>query len=284
LKVKTEADNQPPKLLEVNIQNQNSIEIKFDESLDATTATEIHNYQLTNGVAIKSVSLAQDGKTVQLKTGPHQAGEQYTLTIGTLRDRARRPNEIQNYQIDYQFSLKFEDKFDFDNLNSYIWKHVWEEGGIGSHKYDTAGKRLMVKTGDNVGESFSHALPESDRGNFKIDFQPLRNYPTGGRFILKLKQADDSYYQLEKKHGYGVGSIKKVVRGFTVDSTACRYEFQQGQHYRVNINFSPEAMLMIGFNETLKIENNNYPIKVREFEIQLLQQDAYFDNIYFEGR
>lgn len=284
LTIKTESDNAPPKLVGVNIQNLNAVDIEFDEPLDEQTASEIHNFQLTNGVAIKSVSLDKDGRIVQLKTTAHQRSEQYRLTIQKLRDRALQPNEIQNYQIEYQFLLKFEDKFDFDNLNSYIWKNIWEEGGVGNYKYDAAGKRLMITTGDDVGEAFSHTLPESDRGTFQIDFQPIQNYPAGGRLVLKLKQTDDTFYQIEKTYGYGAGYIKKVIRGLTVDSTSSRTEFQQGQKYEVKVSFSPETMLLVGFDETVKIENNNHPINVKQFEIQLLQQDAYFDNIYYESR
>ena len=43
-------------------------------------------------------------------------------------------------------------------------------------------------------------------------------------------------------------------------------------------------MILTGFNEMIKFEKNNHPINVKKFEIELLQQDAYFDNIYYESR
>lgn len=282
--IKTEKDDRPPKLLAMNIQNAGALELQFDEPLDLSSALQLDNYQLSDDIAIESVSIDPDGKTVHLKTGAHKKGKQYTLTIGTLRDRAKQPNELQNYQIEYRFLLKFEDQFDFDNLNAYIWKNIWEEGGTGSFKFDAVGKRLLVTTGDDVGESFSRPLPESSGGDFQLDFQPIQNYPEGGRIVLKLKQSEDTFYQIENTHGYGPGFIKKVVSGFTVDSTACSQEFQQGQKYRIQVSFSPGETNLNGFKETVKIEKNNAPILVKEFEIQLLQQDAYFDNIYYESR
>ena len=282
--VQTELDNTPPRLVELKIVSGNELELKFSEPIDASLASSSENYTLSGGMAIKSVSLSQDGKRVSLNTTPHQKGEKYALSIHTVRDRARMPNAIENYEYEYVFSLKFEDRFDFDNLNSYLWKHIWEEGGIGRHSYDAAGKRLKVTTGDDIGESFARALPELDRGIFKIDFHPLKNYPTGGRFILKLKQDEHTYYQVEKTHGYGPGYVKKVIRGMTVDSTACSNEFQHGKYYQTTLKFSPGLVSFSGFSETTKIDNNNYPIQVNQFEVQLLQQDAYFDNIYFESR
>lgn len=284
LSIKTELDNTPPKLVGVAIIAENLIDLKFSEPLDEKLARDRENYQLSNDLKLKTVSLEQDGETIRLETSPHQKGEHYTLTIGTLRDRARQPNEIQNYPITYQFLLKYEDKFDFDNLNSYIWQHVWEEGGIGAYQYDEAGKRLKVTTGDDIGEAFSHPLPQSDQGMFRVDFQPIQNYPSGGRFILRLKQAEDTYYQLEKTHGYGAGCIKKVVKGITVDSTDCNYEYKQQSNYKVMFSFSPETMALSGFKDKVEVATDHHPIHVKEFEIQLLQQDAYFDNIYYESR
>jgi len=282
--IQTQPDNVAPKLVEMAIHNLNTIDFQFNEPLDERTVTSVENYQLSNCIEINSVELGQDGRTIQMKTTPHTKGEKYTLTIHTLRDRARQPNEIQDYHFDYDFVLKYEDRFDFDNLNSYIWQHVWEEGGVGSYKYDKAGKRLVVLTGDDIGEGFSHTLPESDRGVFNIDFQPITNYPTGGKLIIRLKQSDDAYFQVEKTFRYGPGYIKKVVRGMTVDSTACKFEFQQGKRYKVAVHFSPNNATISGFSETTQIDNNNFPIQVNEFEIELLQQDAYFDNIYYESK
>ena len=284
LTIKTEHDTKPPKLIGINFENRNTVNVEFNEPLDESSASEIQNYQITNGIAIKFVSLDDDGRTVQLQTSAHRLGENYSLTIGTLRDRARQPNEVNNYQIRYQFLLRFEDTFDFDNLSSYIWKHIWETGGIGAHQYDAIGKRMKVITGDDVGESFSTSLPASEQGVFQIDFQPIQHHPEGGRFVLKLKQSDDSYYQIERTHGYGAGFLKKVVSGTTVDSTSCSYEFQQGRKYEIKVSFSPKKTTLTGFNETITIKNNDIPIHVKEFEVQLLQQDAYFDNIYYESR
>ncbi len=281
--IKTNLDNVPPKLSSLEIQNLNTLRFKFSEPLDLVTATDIQNYRCAEGIEIKSVSLNQGNTEVELVTTQHQKGEKYSLIIHRLRDRAQKSNEVNDYRIEYDFILKFQDKFDSENLNAYIWEHIWEEGGVGSCQYDAQSKRMKVITGDDVGERFSRSLPELDQGNFKVDFAPIQNYPTGGRLIMRLKQNDDTYYEVQKTHGFGAGYLKKVIQGMTVDSTACWDEFEQGVDYNVKIDFFPVETTLSGFSKPAKINRNTVPIHVKEFEIELLQQDAYFDNIDYRS-
>lgn len=277
--IKTNLDNVPPRFLSLEIQNLNTLRLKFSEPLDSATAMDRKNYRCAEGIEIQSVSMNPVGAEVELTTSSHQKGEKYNLTIATLRDRARQPNELNDCRIEYDFRLKYQDKFDSESLNAYIWEHIWEEGGVGSCHYDAQNRRIKVITGDDIGERFSRSLPELDQGIFEVDYTPIRNYPTGGRFILRLKQNDDTYYEIEKTHGFSAGHFKKVIHGTTVDSTACHDEFQQGVNYNVKIDFSPVMTTLSGFSKMAKIDKNADPIHVKEFEIELLQQDAYFDNI-----
>jgi|GEM_PF-3126137 len=282
--VTTAADNRPPALVTITFASPTSLTLEFDEPVDTTSALQPDNYQIEPEIAIHSVIGDPSGRKLTITTSPHQLGHSYTMVLRRLSDRARRPNRLADVQIPYQFVLKFEDQFDFDNLNSYIWHRLWDEGGIGSYRYDAEAKRLLMTTGDDVGEGFGRALPMSEQGTFQIDFYPIESYPSGGRMILKLKQDQDNYYQLEKTQGYGPGYLKKVIAGVTVDSVSCHKEYRQGQNYHLQVTFAPNRLSSSGFNETITLENHHEPIKVQWFEIQLWQQDAYFDNILYESR
>lgn len=282
--VTTAADTRPPALASITFNTPTSVTIEFDEPVDTSSARRPENYQIVPNVVIQSIVFDPSGRKLTMMTSPHQLGHWYTMTCQTLSDRARRPNQGNNFEIRYQFVLKFEDQFDFDNLNAYIWQRLWDEGGIGSYQYDATGKRLWMTTGDDVGEAFGRALPQSERGTFQVDFSPVKSYPSGGKLILKLKQDQDSYYQVERTQGYGPGYLKKVVAGVTVDSVSCQKEYRQGQSYHCLVAFSPERVIITGFNDEVILQNNNEPIKVQWFEIQLWQQDAHFDNILYESR
>jgi len=281
--ITTERDNIPLQLVDFKIINVTAFELKFNKLLDEATASDFLNYRLDNGVAVKSVILKEDQKTVRLITTPQKPGATYTLTVESLRDEARQPNELRNYQKTYQFQLVFNDKFDTNSLDNYICENTWEEGGIGQLQYDAMGKKLKLLTGDDVGERFSHDLPESNNGVFQVEFQPLKKYPEGGKLILRLMQDESNYYQVENRSGYEPGYLKKVVKNVTVDSTSFTEEYHQGLQYQIAVNFAPGKTVVGGFPGVVRIEQNNYPIQVKQFDIELIQQDGYFDNIFYQG-
>lgn len=281
---KTNLDAVPPKVLSVEIQNLNTLILKFNEPLERSLATDIQNYRSAEGIEITSIALDESESEVKLVMTNHQQGDAYRLIIKQLRDRASAPNELKDYRIDYDLILKYQDRFDSDNLNAYRWEHIWEEGGVGSCHYDAQNRRMKVMTGDDVGERFSRSVPELDTGIFKIDFFPIQNYPTGGRLIVRLKQDDDTYYEVEKTHGFGAGHLKKVIQGATVDSTAGGDEFEHGVNYNMKIDFSPCQTTLSGFLKPSIIERNTAPITVKKIEIDLLQQDAFFDNIDYRSK
>lgn len=78
-------DTEAPKILSAKINNDQVIEILFDEALDLLTASEPFNYKLDNGISVQSVM--EEGQTVTLfLENPLQQGTVYTLTINGVSD------------------------------------------------------------------------------------------------------------------------------------------------------------------------------------------------------
>lgn len=282
--VRTPRDETPPQLVGMNILNLMTLELDFSEPLAVPAALEVDNYRIDNGIQIKSVELRDNGKRVKLTTTPFQKEQAYRLQIVQLSDRANHPNSVNGLIIPYKFELKFRDEFNFDSVAGYTCRHVWQDGGQGRVYFDAAKKALAVSTGDDVGESIAHDVPETSSGIVEMDFLPLAFYPTGGKFLLRLKQSDVTYYEISATCGYGAGYVKKVLQNATVDSTSLISEYQQKILHRIKIDFSPGAVFFTGFANAEKIDQDRYPIQVRNVEIQLLQQDAFIDNIFYQGR
>lgn len=284
ISVRTPRDDKAPNLVAVNILNLVSIALDFSEPLTARTALEVGNYRLDHGIQINSVQLKDGGKRVQLTTSPHQKELVYHLQIAQLSDQANLPNTVTNLVVPYKFELKFQDEFDFDSVAGYSCQHIWQDGGQGRIYVDVNKQALAVTTGDDVGESLAHDVPEASSGVFEMDFLPLAFYPTGGKILLRLKQSAATYYEIANTCGYGPGYVKKVLQNTTVDSSSLISEYQQRVRYRLRVDFSPEMVSVAGFSTPEKIDRDRYPIQVRNFEIQLLQQDAFLDGIFYHGR
>ncbi|OQX87002.1 hypothetical protein B6D60_04935, partial [candidate division KSB1 bacterium 4484_87] len=97
-------DTIPPTLISANLVTANQLRINFSEKIDQTTATNILNYQINNGIIVTSAVLDTNGQTVTLTTSSHGVGN-YILTVNNITDQADPANVIApNSQIEYSYT------------------------------------------------------------------------------------------------------------------------------------------------------------------------------------
>lgn len=100
-----EEDLVPPVIYSVNIRNQNLVDVIFSEKVEQSSAENVQNYQINNGINVLVVILDINQKTVHLSTTTHQANNTYILTINNIHDLAPIPNVIKPnsaYEYTYQ--------------------------------------------------------------------------------------------------------------------------------------------------------------------------------------
>ena len=71
----------------------------------------------------------------------------------------------------------YSDDFSTDTRDQYTVTNTWTQGGTGQFLYDSAGGRLRLLAGDDIGLEFSKALTPLEFGVFSIDFLPMVKYP-----------------------------------------------------------------------------------------------------------
>ncbi len=92
-----------PTITSVQIENENSVVVKFSEPVEQVTAEQQSNYSISDGIVISSATLVSDS-TVQLATSKHEE-IQYTLTVNNIKDRAANSNTIlPNSTYSYQYN------------------------------------------------------------------------------------------------------------------------------------------------------------------------------------
>ena len=178
----------------------------------------------------------------------------------------------------------FSDDFTKDSTSDYQLTHTWQQGGSGSLVYDEEGEMLRVVTGDDTALMFSHVLlPQLAYGVFSFDFMPTDKYPNGGIIKIRLIQDLNNYYEIMNSDGCGIFGVKKIINGQVVEHTFFYSEYKQNRNYNISINFSSELTNIYAFGQEIFINTNTDSIIVSRFEIEMIQQDGYFDNIeYFE--
>ena len=68
--------------------------ISFNEKIDQTSAEEVSNYGISDGITISGAALSLDSTAVILTTSNLTAETEYTLSIVNIKDVANNPNII----------------------------------------------------------------------------------------------------------------------------------------------------------------------------------------------
>ncbi|MFQ5708035.1 MAG: Ig-like domain-containing protein [bacterium] len=88
-------DTVPPELLYVAAIDEANLDVIFSESLDSTSAQNVANYSISNGVAVLQARLDANLSIVHLTTTEHQRDVTYSLTVSNILDLATTPNVIK---------------------------------------------------------------------------------------------------------------------------------------------------------------------------------------------
>lgn len=275
-------DTEPPELLQVETLNAETVLLTFNEPLDSVSAARVENYQI-DALEVRAVQYDPTERTVRLATRPHRAEQVYQLKIHQVTDLARKPNQFSSGPVGYRYELIYEDRFETNTLENYEFVHLEGPTKQCRRFYDPKTQRIQVLVGDDSKIQFGHRLPGAERGRFQITFTPQVKYPSGGVVSLVLKQDDENYFKMFNTDGYGVGSILKVVDGEVVDSLAFAQEYHQNQEYPLTLDFSAEEFRAEAFGEQVLIQKNQTPLQIHRFEVELVQQDAFFSEILFRG-
>lgn len=101
--VTTEYDQVPPKVGFISSYGpDNSVIVVFNELVDSSSAVDINNYEISDGVTINSAQLGANLQTVFLTTSPLAENINYVLTVQGVMDRAGTPNAIIDpLQVDF---------------------------------------------------------------------------------------------------------------------------------------------------------------------------------------
>ncbi len=256
--------------------------LQNDNDSDGSIDTDSIN--IISDVSHGTLSILSDGNVAYVPNSDFSGSDYFTYTVadddGNISNIATVNITITPY-IPASNNSTYTDDFSTDTTLEYSTEDTWTKGGTGNFNYDATGERAHVLTGNDVALAFSGDLTSSTEGSFSIDFLPVRYYPGGGVFILKLTQDANNFYQIENTDNYGAVEIAKYVNNVKVDSVAFSSEYTQGINYTITVTFSPASTTVEAFGDTLIMDNDATPITVNSFFVDTLQQDAFYDNIVY---
>ena len=164
-------DNTPPEVEEVIAVDLTTVNIEFSEVVSLSTAENVGNYQIDNGVVVASASLQEDNRTVILTTSQIVEGQSYNLNISGVQNEAG----IAIIPSNYPFSL-------FESIRINAGGPQVTAGGniFSADQFSTGGDVFenivgINNTNDDVlyqserwGGNLTYAIPVSNQGAYDI--------------------------------------------------------------------------------------------------------------------
>jgi len=98
----TPPDVTPPDLLDAALNNSTTLVLTFSEQLNTSSAQNINNYSINNGISVTAATLS--GSQVTLTTSAHTTGS-YIVAVNNVTDLAGNVINPNNNTASYDFSL-----------------------------------------------------------------------------------------------------------------------------------------------------------------------------------
>lgn len=186
-------DTTPPQIEFARAMDATEVIVRFLEPVDETSARDLANYQIDNGITVLAATLdpfqgymGRDGLTVHLFTTPHTAGPTYTVTVAGVKDLSMNANAIPGGGYTATYSSSTQSTFTFSNVDS-LWtarlaRDTYIESGQPTWNYGLANE---LKVGVNASTA---------RSLLRFDYFPLlstavadTNEIVSAKIRLKLK-------------------------------------------------------------------------------------------------
>ena len=94
-------DVTPPEMLSASLLDSTKLQIIFSEALDSSSAVNISNYSINNGISILGGYLSTNQNKVTLNTTPHTPGQSYIITANNIRDLAGNTISVNHNSAGY---------------------------------------------------------------------------------------------------------------------------------------------------------------------------------------
>ena len=93
----------PLVLSAASILDSTTVELSFSEQVESSSAENISNYAISNGINVKSATVSSNLTKVTLKTTSHISNKTYTITVNNVKDTYGNPILAGNNTFQYYY-------------------------------------------------------------------------------------------------------------------------------------------------------------------------------------
>ena len=172
-----------------------NLEIEFSETLDSTSALNISNYSINNGINILGVHNSTNPNKLIINTTAHTSGQQYAITVNTVSDLVRKYDIFKSqycriyYVCEQMLMMKrYQQNFYFYKIIQIHLIQVQQSAGrspVGSHQ--------TLKVYDILGNEVATLVDEYGvAGSYEVEFNTssATSELASGVYVYRLQSSD----------------------------------------------------------------------------------------------
>lgn len=182
-------DITPPQLLSATLSDLTTLVLNFSEQLDISTAQNISNYSISNGISVLNAALT--AAEVTLTTSAHESGT-YTVTVNNVTDLSGNIID-QNYNTASNYPLPVElNSFSAEVKNNQVSLKWLTETEVNNYGFDVERKGHTSTSVSMTNWEKIGFVEGNGNSNSPKEYKYTDKYPIGGsKYQYRLKQIDN---------------------------------------------------------------------------------------------
>ena len=180
------SDVTPPQLVSASMSDLTTLVLNFSEELNSSTAQNIDNYTITNGINVSNAILSST--QVTLTTSVHESGS-YTVTVNNVTDLSGNVidpehNSASNYPLPVELN-----SFSAEAKNNQVSLNWVTETEVNNYGFDV--ERCALNAENQAWETIGFVTGNGNSNSPK-EYSYIDKFPTGGsKYQYRLKQIDN---------------------------------------------------------------------------------------------
>jgi hypothetical protein len=186
-------DITPPQLISASLLDSINLEVEFSETVDSTTALNISNYSIDNGINILGIQKSTDQKKLIINTTAHAFGHQYTITVNNVADLSGNLISANHNVAEYTIppSDMDDEKIPTEFLLSQNYPNPFNPSTVIRYQLPVT-SQISIKVYDILGNEVATLVDEfKPAGSYEVEFNTSTSAGelASGVYVYRLQTA-----------------------------------------------------------------------------------------------
>ncbi len=287
-------DRTPPMIQHAQTLADTLVEVNYSEPVDPVSAQLVENYNILNGVEIKSAVLDQSHQRAMLKTSKHEEGL-YTIEINNIKDQANNPNIITStisaqyaYQDDVLPWIVAVRTSGPDQIDVIFSEKIDEQSACAIENYHISGN-IVVSLAELDGNNKTVRLLTSthQEGIYTLTVSNIKDRAQNPNTIAANSQYQYEYFDMIAPTVTRVKAEEKSIVKIYFSEPVDQSSAEHIGNYQINNGIIIESATLNHDNQTVNIrtsnhQSGNYIISVKNIVDKSRGKNQISPNSYFQ--